>query len=50
MALIGESGSGKSTLALSLLQLYHKKDFIIEQGSILWKGKDILFWMKSKKI
>ena len=49
MALIGESGSGKSTLALSLLQLYHKKDFLIEQGSILWKGKDILLMDEKQK-
>ena len=50
MALIGESGSGKSTLALSLLQLYNKKDFIIEQGSILWKGKDILLMDEKQRL
>ncbi len=49
MALIGESGSGKSTLALSLLQLHNKKDFLIEQGSILWKGKDILRMSEKQK-
>ena len=41
-ALIGESGSGKSSLVLNLLQLQSKKDFVIEQGSILWKGENIL--------
>ncbi len=49
MALVGESGSGKSTLALSLLQLQSKKDFVIEQGSILWKGEDILQMSEKQK-
>ena len=49
MALVGESGSGKSTLALSLLQLQSKKDFVIEQGNILWKGKDILQMSEKQK-
>ena len=41
-ALFGDSGTGKSSLALSLLQLQHKKNFIIQGGTILWQGVDIL--------
>ena len=45
--------SGK-TNSLSLyescfLQLQSKKDFVIEQGNILWKGKDILQMSEKQK-
>src|SRR4051794_4929310 len=39
-AIVGESGSGKSVTAMSILGLIPTLD--IEEGEILWKGRDIL--------
>lgn len=42
LAIIGESGSGKSVTAKSIMKLLPKKSTIIDQGSIVYKGKDLL--------
>jgi len=41
LGLVGQSGCGKSTLALALLRLLHLKSGRAE-GSILWKGRDLM--------
>ncbi len=42
LALIGESGCGKSMTALSLLGLTPKPVVVIESGSVLFEGQDIM--------
>ena len=42
VVLVGESGVGKTSLALHLLQLQNKKNFLVTNGDILWKGKSLL--------
>jgi len=42
LAIIGESGSGKSVTAKSIMKLLPKKTTIINEGSILYKNKDLL--------
>jgi peptide/nickel transport system ATP-binding protein len=39
-AIVGESGSGKSVTAMSILGLQPTLD--VEEGEILWKGRDLL--------
>ncbi|HDK7168884.1 TPA: ABC transporter ATP-binding protein [Clostridium botulinum] len=41
LGVIGESGSGKSITALSILNLLPKPNGIIENGSIIFEGKDL---------
>jgi peptide/nickel transport system ATP-binding protein len=41
LGMLGESGSGKSTLAASLLRLLPANG-IIQQGSVLFEGRDVL--------
>ncbi len=42
LGLVGESGCGKSVTALSILRLVASPPGKIEQGSILFKGRDLL--------
>ncbi len=42
LAIIGESGSGKSVTAKSIMKLLPKKTTVINQGSIMYKDKDLL--------
>lgn len=42
MAVVGESGCGKSTLGLSIIGLLPPKSSRIPQGSIIYKGKDLV--------
>ena len=42
LGLVGESGSGKSVTALSILRLLPQPTSRVEQGGILYKGRDIL--------
>lgn len=42
LAIIGESGSGKSVTAKSIMKLLPKKTTTIDQGSIIYKDKDLL--------
>ena len=42
LGLVGESGCGKSVSALSLLRLLPQPTGKILNGSILWKGNDLL--------
>jgi oligopeptide/dipeptide ABC transporter ATP-binding protein len=42
LAVVGESGCGKSTLGLSIIGLLPPKSSRITQGSILYKGKDLV--------
>lgn len=41
-AIVGESGSGKSVTAKSIMKLLPQKSVIINKGSIVYKGKDLL--------
>ena len=47
LGIIGESGSGKSAMAKSITQLLPKRSSIIESGTIIYKGEDLL--KKTKK-
>lgn len=42
LGLVGESGSGKSVTALSILRLLPRPTSRVEQGEILYKGREIL--------
>lgn len=42
LGLVGETGAGKTTLALSILQLLPKKVGQITQGSIKYKGEELV--------
>ena len=41
-AIVGESGSGKSVTAKSIMKLLPQKSVIMNKGSIVYKGKDLL--------
>lgn len=42
LGIVGETGAGKTTAALSILRLLPEKTGIIERGSIVFNGKDLL--------
>jgi len=42
LAIVGESGSGKSVTAKSMMKLLPKKSTLINHGSIVYKGQDLL--------
>lgn len=42
LAIVGESGSGKSVTAKSIMKLLPKKTTLMEEGTILYKGKDLV--------
>jgi oligopeptide/dipeptide ABC transporter ATP-binding protein len=42
IAIVGESGSGKSTLGLSIINLLQKPPAVVDDGQILFNGKDLL--------
>lgn len=42
LAIVGESGSGKSVTAKSIMKLLPKKSTMIDHGSIMYKGQDLL--------
>lgn len=42
LGLVGESGSGKSVTALSILRLLPRPTSRVEQGAILYRGREIL--------
>ncbi len=48
-ALVGESGSGKSTMAMAMLNVVSSPG-IIKEGSIYYKGQDILKYDKTESI
>jgi len=48
-ALVGESGCGKSVTALSIIQLVPEPSGYIPEGSIYYKGADILQLSESEK-
>src|ERR1700739_1599593 len=52
VGLVGESGSGKSVTALSVLRLIPDPPGKIVEGSILYKGKDLvkLSWEEMRHI
>jgi oligopeptide/dipeptide ABC transporter ATP-binding protein len=52
LGLVGESGSGKSVTALSILRLIPNPPGEIVEGSILYKGRDVLklSWEEVRKI
>src|SRR5437763_1436982 len=52
MGLVGESGSGKSVTALSILRLIPDPPGKIVEGSILFKGRDLLklSWEDIRKV
>ncbi len=41
-SLVGESGSGKTLTAKAIMQLFSSPSLFISDGSILWKGKDLV--------
>jgi oligopeptide/dipeptide ABC transporter ATP-binding protein len=42
LGIVGESGSGKSTIALSIMRLIEPATGVIDGGSVLFQGQDIL--------
>lgn len=42
VGLVGESGAGKTMLTRAIFKILSKKDFYIENGTIAFKGKNIL--------
>src|SRR6478736_5843695 len=52
VGLVGESGSGKSVTALSVLRLIPDPPGKIEDGSILYRGADLLkmSWEEIRKV
>ena len=42
IGIVGESGSGKSVTAFSIMRLVEENNGVIEGGSVLFKGEDIL--------
>jgi len=42
LALVGESGSGKSVTALSLMQLLNPDQVVYPNGSIRFKGQEVI--------
>ena len=42
LALVGESGSGKSVTALSVMQLLHPDQVVYPNGSIRFKGQEVI--------
>lgn len=42
LGIVGESGCGKSITAMSIMRLVEKQNGLIEKGSILFEGKDLL--------
>ncbi|MUK87665.1 ATP-binding cassette domain-containing protein [Ornithinibacillus sp. L9] len=48
LAIVGESGSGKSVTAKSIMQLLPKKTTVINNGSIVYEGNDLLTYSKKE--
>ncbi|SES92621.1 oligopeptide transport system ATP-binding protein [Oceanobacillus limi] len=48
LAIVGESGSGKSVTAKSIMQLLPKKTTVINNGSIVYEGEDLLTYNKKE--
>lgn len=42
ISLVGESGCGKTLTAKAIMQLFSSPSLYISEGSILWKGKDLV--------
>lgn len=42
LGIVGETGAGKTTTALTILKLLPERVGVIEQGSMLFKGEDLL--------
>lgn len=42
LAIVGESGSGKSVTAKSIMKLLPKESTVIKNGSVFYKGEDLL--------
>ncbi|NBJ69665.1 MULTISPECIES: ABC transporter ATP-binding protein [Clostridia] len=50
LAIVGESGSGKSVTSKAIMGLLPKQNALVEQGEILYEGRDLLSLNKKEMI